>query len=188
MIAYILRRLLAMIPLLFLVSVFTFIIIQLPPGDFFDTMQAEIATSGSSQDAADFPGVAHALWPGSAGLRPVLALGPGMAGGRLRLVHGLERAGAAAGDESTRLHDDSGRLRPDHHGHLRHSRGRLFGHPPVFIRRQFFVLFRVSGPLSSRFCVGALLDVLRGADIAHRRGRRHVVRICRPAHELGQAA
>ncbi len=54
MIAYILRRLLAMIPLLFLVSVFTFLIIQLPPGDFFDTMQAEIATSGSSQDAATF--------------------------------------------------------------------------------------------------------------------------------------
>ena len=54
MLAYILRRLLAMLPLLFLVSVFTFWIIQLPPGDFFDTMQAEIATSGSSQDAQTF--------------------------------------------------------------------------------------------------------------------------------------
>ncbi len=54
MIAFILRRLLSMIPLLFLVSVITFVIIQLPPGDFFDTMQAEIASNGGSQDAQMF--------------------------------------------------------------------------------------------------------------------------------------
>lgn len=54
MLAFILRRLLAMIPLLFIVSVITFFIIQLPPGDFFDTMQAEIAQQGSSQDAQTF--------------------------------------------------------------------------------------------------------------------------------------
>lgn len=54
MIAFIIRRLLGMIPLLFIVSVITFFIIQLPPGDFFDTMQAEIATSGGSQDAQTF--------------------------------------------------------------------------------------------------------------------------------------
>jgi peptide/nickel transport system permease protein len=54
MLAFILRRLLTMIPLLFVVSVITFFIIQLPPGDFFDTMQAEIAQQGSSQDAQTF--------------------------------------------------------------------------------------------------------------------------------------
>ena len=54
MIAFIIRRILGMIPLLFIVSIITFIIIQLPPGDFFDTMQAEIAQSGGSQDAATF--------------------------------------------------------------------------------------------------------------------------------------
>jgi len=54
MIAFIVRRLLAMIPLLFIVSVITFFIIQLPPGDFFDTMQAEIAETGGSQDAQTF--------------------------------------------------------------------------------------------------------------------------------------
>lgn len=52
MIAYILRRLLAMIPLLLAVSVITFVIIQLPPGDFFDSLQAEIAETGGGQDAA----------------------------------------------------------------------------------------------------------------------------------------
>ncbi len=54
MIAFIIRRLLAMIPLLFAVSVITFFIIQLPPGDFFDTMQAEIAQQGGAQDARTF--------------------------------------------------------------------------------------------------------------------------------------
>ena len=54
MIAYIIRRLLGMIPLLIIVSIITFFIIQLPPGDFFDTMQAEIATSGGAQDAQTF--------------------------------------------------------------------------------------------------------------------------------------
>src|SRR5688572_4985340 len=41
-----------MIPLLFLVSIITFIIIQLPPGDFFTTLQAVIAESGGGQDTA----------------------------------------------------------------------------------------------------------------------------------------
>jgi peptide/nickel transport system permease protein len=41
-----------MIPLLFLVSIITFVIIQLPPGDFFTTLQAEIAETGGGQDAA----------------------------------------------------------------------------------------------------------------------------------------
>ena len=50
MLAYILRRLAAMIPTLILVSMITFIIIQLPPGDFFTTLQAEIAETGGGQD------------------------------------------------------------------------------------------------------------------------------------------
>jgi peptide/nickel transport system permease protein len=50
MFAYILRRLLAMIPTLVLISVLTFIIIQLPPGDFFTTLQAEVAATGGGQN------------------------------------------------------------------------------------------------------------------------------------------
>lgn len=52
MLTYIVRRLLSMIPLLFLVSIITFVIIQLPPGDFFTTLQAEIAETGGGQDSA----------------------------------------------------------------------------------------------------------------------------------------
>lgn len=50
MIAFIIRRLLGMIPTLFLVSVLTFIIIELPPGDFMTSLQANVGTSGSSMD------------------------------------------------------------------------------------------------------------------------------------------
>lgn len=50
MIAYLVRRILGMIPTLIIVSIVAFIIIQLPPGDFFTTLQAEIAQSGGGQD------------------------------------------------------------------------------------------------------------------------------------------
>ncbi|HID29833.1 MAG TPA: ABC transporter permease, partial [Desulfobacterales bacterium] len=50
MLAYILRRTLGMIPTLIIVSIVAFLIIQLPPGDFFTTLQAQLAETGSGQD------------------------------------------------------------------------------------------------------------------------------------------
>jgi peptide/nickel transport system permease protein len=52
MLTYIIRRLLAMIPTLFLVSILSFIIIELPPGDFMTNLAANVGTSGSSMDEA----------------------------------------------------------------------------------------------------------------------------------------
>uniref|UniRef100_A0AAN0MF60 ABC transporter permease n=1 Tax=Yoonia rhodophyticola TaxID=3137370 RepID=A0AAN0MF60_9RHOB len=46
MIGYFYRRILYMIPTVFLVSIVTFIIIQLPPGDYLDTLAAELSDSG----------------------------------------------------------------------------------------------------------------------------------------------
>jgi peptide/nickel transport system permease protein len=46
MLAYILRRILGMIPMLFVISFISFVIIQLPPGDFLNTLQAVQGTSG----------------------------------------------------------------------------------------------------------------------------------------------
>jgi len=54
MVAYILRRLLAMIPTIILISIITFIIIQAPPGDFFSTLQASLAETGGGQNTAAF--------------------------------------------------------------------------------------------------------------------------------------
>ena len=45
--AYVLRRLLYMIPVLFAVSVLSFVIIQLPPGDYLDAYIAQLKLQGS---------------------------------------------------------------------------------------------------------------------------------------------
>jgi len=59
MIAFIVRRLLGMIPTLFFVSIATFIIIQLPPGDFLTSLQALAASSGSGADKAAMDNLRH---------------------------------------------------------------------------------------------------------------------------------
>lgn len=46
MLGFISRRILYMIPTVFLVSIVTFFIIQLPPGDYLDTLAAELSDSG----------------------------------------------------------------------------------------------------------------------------------------------
>lgn len=46
MLSFIYRRLLYMVPTIFLVSIVTFAIIQLPPGDYLDTLAAELSDSG----------------------------------------------------------------------------------------------------------------------------------------------
>ena len=59
MISFIIRRLLGMIPTLFLVSILTFIIIQLPPGDFMTSLQALVSSSGSGADQASMDTLRH---------------------------------------------------------------------------------------------------------------------------------
>ena len=54
MLTYIVRRLLRLIPTLFVISILTFVIIQLPPGDFFDSLQAQLAESESHADQQSF--------------------------------------------------------------------------------------------------------------------------------------
>ena len=46
MLAYIIRRLLLLIPVVFVISVVTFVIIQLPPGDYLTTYINNLKTSG----------------------------------------------------------------------------------------------------------------------------------------------
>lgn len=50
MLQFIARRILMMIPTLFAISIVTFIIIQLPPGDFFTTYISNLAAMGESVD------------------------------------------------------------------------------------------------------------------------------------------
>lgn len=51
MMGFCLRRIMYMIPTLFLVSIVTFIIIQLPPGDYLDSLAADMGESGSDNTA-----------------------------------------------------------------------------------------------------------------------------------------
>ena len=53
MIRYILMRSLAMIPTLFLISVLVFFIIELPPGDYFESYVSELRSLGESADLAE---------------------------------------------------------------------------------------------------------------------------------------
>jgi peptide/nickel transport system permease protein len=52
MIAYIIRRLLFFIPMLFVISVITFVLIQLPPGDYLNSEITAIAARGEEVDEA----------------------------------------------------------------------------------------------------------------------------------------
>jgi peptide/nickel transport system permease protein len=51
MLGYILRRVLLMIPTLFIISVISFVIIQLPPGDYLTTYAAQMSSQGDTIDA-----------------------------------------------------------------------------------------------------------------------------------------
>ncbi len=50
MLAYILRRILTMIPTLLIISMLVFVIIQLPPGDYLESHIAELQSQGESID------------------------------------------------------------------------------------------------------------------------------------------
>ena len=50
MLAYILRRVLTMIPTLLIISVLVFVIIQLPPGDYLESHIAELQSQGEAVD------------------------------------------------------------------------------------------------------------------------------------------
>ncbi|MGA9350493.1 MAG: ABC transporter permease [Anaerolineae bacterium] len=52
MLGYILRRVLFMIPTLFIISVISFVIIQLPPGDYLTTYAAQMSMQGDAIDRA----------------------------------------------------------------------------------------------------------------------------------------
>jgi peptide/nickel transport system permease protein len=57
--SFILRRLLWMIPSFFAVSVVSFIIMRLPPGDFITSYAADLATSGAPADQATLDALRH---------------------------------------------------------------------------------------------------------------------------------
>ncbi len=53
MLAYLIRRIMIMIPTLIAISIISFTIIQLPPGDFLTTYVAQLSASGETVDQAE---------------------------------------------------------------------------------------------------------------------------------------
>ena len=53
--SYVLKRILYMIPTLLVISVITFIIIQLPPGDYLTSYIATLEQSGAMVSEAESP-------------------------------------------------------------------------------------------------------------------------------------
>ena len=60
MFRYIGRRLVYMVPTLLIISIISFILIQLPPGDYLSAMQAELSETGDIVDDAVLDGFAAA--------------------------------------------------------------------------------------------------------------------------------
>ncbi|WP_108660229.1 ABC transporter permease [Acuticoccus kandeliae] len=52
MLAFVLRRVLVMIPTMILISIIVFAVIQLPPGDYLDTLVSQMASQGDRVDDA----------------------------------------------------------------------------------------------------------------------------------------
>jgi len=59
MLAYVIRRVLVMIPTLLVASALIVAIIRLPPADFVTTLVAQAAESGSSSDQASIQALRH---------------------------------------------------------------------------------------------------------------------------------
>src|SRR3546814_13954671 len=52
MLSYFIRRVLVMIPTLLVISLMVFVIIQLPPGDYLETLISELRAQGENVDPA----------------------------------------------------------------------------------------------------------------------------------------
>lgn len=61
MFAYIIRRILIMIPTLIAISMISFTIIQLPPGDFLTTYVSQLSASGETVDHAELESLKNVL-------------------------------------------------------------------------------------------------------------------------------
>jgi peptide/nickel transport system permease protein len=58
---YLVQRVLMMIPTLVMISIVTFVVIQLPPGDYLETLVAELEASGERADLAKVELLRHQL-------------------------------------------------------------------------------------------------------------------------------
>ena len=66
MLGFFVRRIMVMIPTLLAISAITFVIIQLPPGDYLTTLMTELESRGEAIDVGRFALIAEGLGLGRA--------------------------------------------------------------------------------------------------------------------------
>ena len=134
MLTYVLRRVLAMVPMLIVISFICFVIIQLPPGDFLTTLQAIQGTSGGgmSNETADL-------------LRSRYGLNEPFMGQYFKWISGFPRGdfgwsfewatGVWEPDRRPHpLHGNAWRLLHSGHAHPGHSYRHLLGDAPILAK------------------------------------------------------
>ena len=186
MLAFVIRRLLIMIPTLIAISVIVFIIIQLPPGDYLESYIAELQAQGESVDPQKIAflreqyGLDQPLW------EQYLRWVGGMLRRRLRLLVRVQPAGVG-GD---RRPDDPDRRALVVH-HPVHVGGRvpdrhLLGDAPVQLGRLRADAARLPRHRDPELPAGAGDDVPRQRLVRHVDRRADGRRVHRPAVELGE--
>ena len=161
MLTYVVRRVLAMIPMLFVISFISFTIIQLPPGDFLNTLQAAQGSSGGgmSNETAQL-------------LRERYGLDEPFMTQYVKWISGFPKGDFGYSFEwSTDVWainsrpiwytDAVGRVFYCHHGGTGDPNWHLLRHPSILDWRYSAVRCRIPGAVDSRFLTGADLDLCR---------------------------
>ena len=142
MFSYIMRRVLFMIPTLFLISVVSFIALQLPPGDYLTSYAAQLSAMGESADQEAINSLRERYGLG----QPVyVQYGKWVYwhhhARRLGPIHGVAKAGQSTDLGANGADGGPGRLFAAHQLVDRDPRRRLFCHAPVFDPRLSHVHF-----------------------------------------------
>ena len=134
MLKFIVVRLLSAIPVLIGISLVSFIIIQLPPGDFASSFKTNLLNNGVSEEEAErqVQAVRDAVWPRPAGPGPVRALdGQYYHQGPVRLLVRLQARCRRADRRAAAAHAGAGAGGARDLDDCRHLARHLRRHPPV---------------------------------------------------------
>ncbi len=168
---FVLQRFLTMLVTMAFVSIVTFIVIELPPGDYAERYAFKLSASGIKVTESDIQGLAYSLWIGPAHHRALLDMDHGYRAARQFWAfipvpetcdpghwrtHPLYRY---PGDGDAGLYVWA--CDPD---------WGVFGHPPVFDRRLFVYDFGLYRPGGAQLYAGA------AAVVFHRQGHEYECR------------
>ena len=183
---YIVRLLLLLFPTLFVIAVVSFVIIQLPPGDYLTSYIANLAATGETRDRGRDRRPAGAVRPGQTAAGPVPALAVGLRARRLRPVVPVREAGAGADRRAIAVH--GGDLAGSHRLHLRDvdPDRHLLGGPAILPRRPPVHGRRLPGSVDPELPAGTGDAVRPLPELRHRRHRPVLRRVYRSAVELRQ--